>query len=60
MLLNTAGFYNGLEAQLRRMEDEDFLPLPLTELVSFAEKPEDALVYPEARATAAATGRGTR
>ncbi|MFF7987147.1 TIGR00730 family Rossman fold protein [Streptomyces sp. NPDC007901] len=47
VLLNTAGFYDGFEAQLRRMQEEGFLPLPLTELVSFVEEPEDALAYLE-------------
>ena len=28
VLLNTAGFYDGLKEQFRRMEDEGFLPLP--------------------------------
>lgn len=60
VLLNTAGFYDGLKAQLRRMEDEGFLPLPLTELVSFAEEPEGALACLETRATAVCTVRGAR
>ncbi|WP_156726235.1 LOG family protein [Streptomyces apocyni] len=47
VLLNTAGFYDGLKEQFRRMEDEGFLPLPLTELVFFAEEPVAALAYLE-------------
>ncbi|MCX5560948.1 TIGR00730 family Rossman fold protein [Streptomyces sp. NBC_00038] len=47
VLLNTAGFYDGLKEQFRRMEDEGFLPLPLTELVFFAEEPVGALAYLE-------------
>ncbi|MFP3987740.1 TIGR00730 family Rossman fold protein [Streptomyces sp. E11-3] len=47
VLLNTAGFYDGLKEQFRRMEDEGFLPLPLTELVFFAEEPVSALAYLE-------------
>lgn len=43
MLLNTAGFHDGLKEQFRRMEDEGFLPLPLTDLVFFAEEPVGAL-----------------
>ncbi|CAL9436465.1 MULTISPECIES: TIGR00730 family Rossman fold protein [unclassified Streptomyces] len=47
VLLNTAGFYDGLKEQFRRMEDEGFLPRPLGELVFFAEEPVGALAYLE-------------
>ncbi|WP_030611221.1 TIGR00730 family Rossman fold protein [Streptomyces fulvoviolaceus] len=47
VLLNTAGFYDGLKTQFRRMEDEGFLPRPLTDLVFFAEEPVGALAYLE-------------
>jgi len=47
VLLNTAGFYDGLKEQFRRMDDEGFLPLPLTDLVFFAEEPVGALAYLE-------------
>jgi uncharacterized protein (TIGR00730 family) len=47
VLLNTAGFYDGIKEQLRRMEDEGFLPVPLTELVLFAEDGVSALAYME-------------
>ncbi|WP_327353271.1 TIGR00730 family Rossman fold protein [Streptomyces sp. NBC_01304] len=47
VLLNTAGFYDGLKEQFRRMEDEGFLPVPLTELVFFASEPVGALAYLE-------------
>ncbi|WPO71209.1 MULTISPECIES: TIGR00730 family Rossman fold protein [unclassified Streptomyces] len=47
VLLNSAGFYDGLKEQFRRMEDEGFLPLPLTDLVFFAEEPVGALAYLE-------------
>ncbi|WP_055529994.1 TIGR00730 family Rossman fold protein [Streptomyces graminilatus] len=47
VLLNTAGFYDGLKEQFRRMEAEGFLPRPLTELVFFAEEPVGALAYLE-------------
>ncbi|MEW2449712.1 TIGR00730 family Rossman fold protein [Streptomyces parvulus] len=47
VLLNTAGFYDGLREQFRRMEDEGFLPRRLTELVFFAEEPVGALAYLE-------------
>ncbi|MFD5077224.1 TIGR00730 family Rossman fold protein [Streptomyces sp. NPDC058371] len=47
VLLNTAGFYDGLKEQFRRMEDEGFLPRPLTDLVFFAEEAVGALAYLE-------------
>ncbi|GGX76824.1 TIGR00730 family Rossman fold protein [Streptomyces minutiscleroticus] len=47
VLLNTAGFYDGLKEQFRRMDDEGFLPVPLTDLVFFAEEPVGALAYLE-------------
>ncbi len=47
VLLNTAGFYDGLALQLRRMEEEGFLPVPLDGLVYFAEESASALAYLE-------------
>ncbi|WP_149184125.1 TIGR00730 family Rossman fold protein [Streptomyces sp. TRM49041] len=47
VLLNTAGFYDGLKQQFRRMDEEGFLPLPLTDLVFFAEDGVSALAYLE-------------
>ncbi|MEU2115947.1 TIGR00730 family Rossman fold protein [Streptomyces sp. NPDC016459] len=47
VLLNTAGFYDGLKTQFQRMEDEGFLPLPLTDLVLFAEDGPTALAHLE-------------
>ncbi len=47
VLLNTAGFYDGLREQFRRMEEEGFLPRPLSELVFFADEPAGALAYLE-------------
>ncbi|MET8829635.1 TIGR00730 family Rossman fold protein [Streptomyces sp. NPDC004610] len=47
VLLNTAGFYDGLKQQFRRMEEEGFLPIPLTDLVFFAEEPVGALAHLE-------------
>ena len=47
MLLNTAGFYDGLREQFLRMEEEGFLPRPLADLVFFAEEPVGALAYLE-------------
>lgn len=43
VILNTAGFYDGLQQQMRRMEAERFLPLPLDELVTFADDGLEAL-----------------
>ncbi|WP_202239196.1 TIGR00730 family Rossman fold protein [Actinacidiphila reveromycinica] len=45
VVLNSAGFYDGLAAQFRRMEAEGFLPLPLSELVHFSDDGADALAY---------------
>ncbi|MCW2557266.1 MAG: Cytokinin riboside 5-monophosphate phosphoribohydrolase [Mycobacterium sp.] len=47
VLLNTAGFYDGLTTQLRRMDAEGFLPIPLDELVYFADEGADALAHLE-------------
>ncbi|MFC9647796.1 MULTISPECIES: TIGR00730 family Rossman fold protein [unclassified Streptomyces] len=47
VLLNTAGFYDGLKQQFRRMDADGFLPLPLTDLVFFAEDGVSALAYLE-------------
>ncbi|MCU1695762.1 MAG: Cytokinin riboside 5-monophosphate phosphoribohydrolase [Mycobacterium sp.] len=47
VLLNTAGFYDGLTTQLRRMDDDGFLPIPLDELVYFADDGTDALAHLE-------------
>ncbi|MGW2259592.1 LOG family protein [Streptomyces sp. NPDC001780] len=47
VLLNTAGFYDGLKEQFRRMEEEGFLPMPLTDLVFFAEDGVGVLAYLE-------------
>ncbi|MDX3851869.1 TIGR00730 family Rossman fold protein [Streptomyces sp. AK02-01A] len=59
VLLNTAGFYDGLKQQFRRMDEEGFLPVPLTDLVFFAEDGASALAYLEAvTSTAAAESTG--
>ncbi|WP_269853101.1 TIGR00730 family Rossman fold protein [Streptomyces sp. RPT161] len=47
VLLNAAGFYDGLRQQFQRMEEEGFLPLPLADLVFFAEDGVGALAYLE-------------
>lgn len=50
IVLNTDGFYSGLQMQLQRMADEGFLPVqeqatikvrPLSELVQFKKTPEE-------------------
>ena len=43
VLLNTAGFYDGLTLQLQRMETDGFLPVPLAELVFLADDGASAL-----------------
>ena len=45
VLLNTAGFYDGLQEQFRRMEAEGFLPRPVSELMHFVEEPSEVLAY---------------
>ncbi|MGW0856163.1 LOG family protein [Streptomyces sp. NPDC002690] len=47
VLLNADGFYDGLRQQFLRMDEEGFLPLPLTDLVFFAEDGVGALAYLE-------------
>ena len=47
LLLNTAGFYDGLTLQLRRMEEEGFLPVPLAELVFVTDDGARALTHLE-------------
>jgi uncharacterized protein (TIGR00730 family) len=51
VILNTAGFYDGLERQLQRMEDEGFLSAPVADYLGFAATPDEAIGYLEARAT---------
>ncbi|MEU4098336.1 TIGR00730 family Rossman fold protein [Streptomyces sp. NPDC026673] len=48
VLLNTAGFYDGLILQLQRMEEEGFLPVPLAGLVLVADTGAAALAHLEA------------
>ncbi|MDF9815817.1 TIGR00730 family Rossman fold protein [Streptomyces sp. SPB162] len=50
VLLNAAGFYDGLKLQLQRMDAEGFLPLPLSDLVFFAEDGAEAMAYLEENA----------
>lgn len=50
VLLNAAGFYDGLKLQLQRMDAEGFLPLPLSDLVFFAEDGAAAMAYLEENA----------
>lgn len=50
VLLDAAGYYDGLKAQLLRMEQDGFLPVPLAHLVFFAEDGKSALAYLRERA----------
>ncbi len=43
VLLNTEGFYDGLIRQLRHMDEQGFLPLPLAELLFVADTGAEAL-----------------
>ena len=47
VLLNTAGFYEGLALQLARMEQDGFLPVPMADLVYTADDGADALAHLE-------------
>ena len=47
VLLNTAGFYGGLALQLRRMEEEGFLPVPVDDLVFVTDDGARALAHLE-------------
>jgi uncharacterized protein (TIGR00730 family) len=47
VLLNTAGFYSGLVLQLRRMEEEGFLPVALDDLVFVTDDGARAIAYLE-------------
>ena len=47
VLLNTAGFYSGLVLQLRRMEEEGFLPVPLDDLVFVTDDGARAIAHLE-------------
>ena len=48
VFLNTDGFYEGFKLQLERMNKEGFLPRALSELLFFADTPQDAMRYIEA------------
>jgi uncharacterized protein (TIGR00730 family) len=47
VLLNTAGFYDGLRLQVERMEREGFLPVPSAALFHCADTAADAIAYLE-------------
>jgi predicted Rossmann-fold nucleotide-binding protein len=47
VLLNTAGFYDGLAQQLARMDADGFLPIPSAELVYVAPDGASALAHLE-------------
>jgi len=48
VFLNTDGFYDGFKLQLERMNKEGFLPRALSEILFFADTPQDAMRYIEA------------
>jgi len=50
VFLNTDGFYDGFKLQLERMNKEGFLPRALSEILFFADTPQDAMRYIEAYA----------
>jgi uncharacterized protein (TIGR00730 family) len=52
VLLNTDGFYDGLQAQFIRMDAEGFLPVPLAHLCSFVDQPAQVLATIELSAAA--------
>jgi uncharacterized protein (TIGR00730 family) len=58
VLLNSAGFYDGLTEQFRRMEAEGFLPRPLAELVRVVDEPAEAMAYLEAALEGQEQGQG--
>jgi len=43
--LNTERFYDGLQLQLKQMEQDGFLTMPLEELVHFADSPQAVMEY---------------
>ncbi len=43
VFLNSAGFYEGLKMQFDRMEEENMLNRPLSDIVNFVSTPEDAM-----------------
>ncbi|WP_035845940.1 LOG family protein [Kitasatospora azatica] len=45
VVLDTDGFYDGLRAQLARMDAEGFLPRPLAELIAFADTPAEVFAH---------------
>jgi len=45
VFLNTDGFYDGFKLQLERMNKEGFLPRALSEILFFADTPQDAMRY---------------
>jgi uncharacterized protein (TIGR00730 family) len=49
VILNTENFYEGLKVQLQKMKDDGFVDNPLDELVYFADKPEEAILYIDGR-----------
>ncbi|MFI7661814.1 TIGR00730 family Rossman fold protein [Micromonospora parva] len=48
VIINIAGFYDGLLQQLTRMEEDGFFDLPVSQLVQFAPDPSTAMTLVEA------------
>ena len=51
IVLNIAGFYDGLKMQFLKMRDEGFLHRPLEEMVYFADSPQNAITYIDRKLT---------
>jgi len=49
IVLNTDGFYEGLNVQLARMSNEGFITGPLSEYLAYADTPEEAIALVENR-----------
>lgn len=45
VLLNTDHFYDGLQTQLEKMQKEGFMHRPISEIVYFADTPQEAMDY---------------
>ena len=59
-ILNTNGFYDGLEMQFERMSTGGFLPGGLSEYLFFAQKPQEAMNYLTSQYLAKKLSIGTR
>lgn len=43
IVLNTDGFYDGFKTQLMKMQEEGFLTRPISEMITFAQTPQQAI-----------------